>query len=285
MTQAPMDSAEFKAQQRAFWDGVAAGWRAWWHVFEAGAQVVSDRLVVMADVQPGYRVLDVATGLGEPALTAARAVGATGSVLAIDQAPQMLALARERAAELGVGNVEFREGDAETVDLPELAFDAVLSRWGLMLMPDLAGTLGRLRLALKPGGRLAAATWAEPSRVPAMSLPRGVLARELGMAPPADRQGPFALSDPAALEAALRDTAYSDVVSELVTTTTRFSAAAEYVRFTEAVSPPVRALLAQQPAARQEQLRRAIEAAAERYAQPDGSIRFENVAICVAGQR
>lgn len=285
MTQASMDSGEFKAQQRAFWDGVAAGWRAWWHVFEEGAQVVSDRLVVMADVQPGFRVLDVATGLGEPALTAARAVGPTGSVLAIDQAPQMLALGRERAAELGVGNVDFREGDAETVDLPEMAFDAVLSRWGLMLMPDLAGTLRRLRMALKPGGRLAAATWAEPSRVPGMTLAMGVLARELGGTPPAERQGPFALSDPAALEAALRDVGYSDVTSELVATTSRFSSAAEYVRFTEAVAPSVHALVAQQPAERQEQIWRAIEAAAERYAQPDGSVRFENVAICAAGQR
>lgn len=285
MAQLPMDSMELKAQQRAFWDGVAAGWRAWWHVFEEGAQVVSDRLVVLADVQPGFRVLDVATGLGEPALTAARAVGPTGSVLAIDQAPQMLALARERAAELGVRNVEFHEGDAETADLPERTFDAVLSRWGLMLMPDPPGVLRRLRLALKPGGRLAAATWAEASRVPSMALPMGVLAHELGGLPPAGGPGPFALSDPAALEAALRDAGYSDVTSELITSQVRFRSAAEFVRFTQAITPSVRALVAQQPAARQEQIWRAVEEAAGHYAQPDGSIRFENVSIGVAGQR
>ena len=99
--QKPIDPAEFKTTQRAVWSAVAAGWKKWWRLFEAGAQPLNDRLVELARIRPGMRVLDVATGIGEPALTASRAVGARGSVLGVDWASEMVALARERAKNAG----------------------------------------------------------------------------------------------------------------------------------------------------------------------------------------
>ena len=124
------DMADFKAEQREQWSTVAPGWRRRWAAIERGAQPLSDRMMELAHVSPGQRILDVATGIGEPAMTAARQVGPSGSVVAIDQAPQMVALARERLQEAGIGNVEFVEGDAEAVSLPQSAFDAVVCRWG-----------------------------------------------------------------------------------------------------------------------------------------------------------
>ena len=76
---------------------VAAAWSQWWAIFERGAGAVSERLVERAHIAPGARVLDFGTGLGEPALGAARRAGPTGSVVAIDPSPTMLALGRERA--------------------------------------------------------------------------------------------------------------------------------------------------------------------------------------------
>src|SRR5215831_19461365 len=151
------DPIAFKARQREQWSEVAQGWRKRWAAFEQGAQPLSDRLMELAHIAPGQRVLDVATGIGEPAMTAARQVGPGGSVVAIDQAPQMLAVARERLQEAGIGNVEFVEGDAEAVPLPLDAFDAVVSRWGIMFFHDPVGTLARLRSSLAPGGWLAIA--------------------------------------------------------------------------------------------------------------------------------
>ena len=81
---------EFKAQQRQMWDNAAAGWQAWWETFERGAQKVSDKIVELAEIKPGDRVLDIATGIGEPAVTAARKVMPSGKVLATDISPQML---------------------------------------------------------------------------------------------------------------------------------------------------------------------------------------------------
>lgn len=94
------DPERYKAGERQTWDAVAAGWNRWWTTFEPGAQILSDHLIELAAISPGPGVLDVATGIGEPAFTASRRVRPTGSVVAIDQAPQMLAIAAERATML-----------------------------------------------------------------------------------------------------------------------------------------------------------------------------------------
>lgn len=191
------DPTAFKAQQREQWSNVAQGWHRRWAAFEQGAQPVSDRMLALAHVTPGQRVLDMATGIGEPAMTAARWVGPSGSVVAIDQAPQMLAVARERMQAAGIQNVEFVEGDAEKVALPLGSFDAVVSRWGLMFFHDPVSLLARLRASLVPGGWLVAAVWGHPLRVPMISLPFAALASGQGR-PPTMPSGPspFALSSP-----------------------------------------------------------------------------------------
>jgi ubiquinone/menaquinone biosynthesis C-methylase UbiE len=86
---------------------------------ENGAQNVSKRLVELAHIKPGDNILDIATGIGEPAITGARQVGRNGHVMATDLSPQMLSIAKQRAASLGLENIiEFKEGDAEAIDLP-----------------------------------------------------------------------------------------------------------------------------------------------------------------------
>ncbi len=102
----------------------------------------------LAHVVPGHKVLDVATGIGEPAMTAARRAGPSGRVVAIDQAPQMLDVARERMQAAGIGTVEFVERDAEVVTLPLDSFDAVVCRWGIMFFHNPVSTLARLRNTL-----------------------------------------------------------------------------------------------------------------------------------------
>ena len=99
------DPAQYKSGQRRDWDNAASGWKRWWPTIETGAQVVSDRLVELAQVEPGHCVLDIATGIGEPAVTAARRVGASGRVTATDQSMDMLDIARERASDLGAAEL------------------------------------------------------------------------------------------------------------------------------------------------------------------------------------
>jgi ubiquinone/menaquinone biosynthesis C-methylase UbiE len=145
------DSEQFKIDQRQRWNSVAADWNEWWQTIEIAAQKVSDRLVELAEIKLGHKVLDIATGIGEPAVSAARKLvevdgsgnkindnEKTGHVLATDISSEMLTIAKQRAAALGLQDViEFRQADAEMQELLESSFDVVLCRWGLMFMPNL----------------------------------------------------------------------------------------------------------------------------------------------------
>src|SRR5689334_8469857 len=130
-----IDAAEFRAGQRKSWNNAATGWDKWAEQLLEWTGHVSARLVELAEVQAGSRVLDVAAGLGEPALTAAYKAGPEGSVVATDISPEMLAFARKRAAAAGVSNIEFIESEASKLDFPGGSFDAAVSRWGIIFEP------------------------------------------------------------------------------------------------------------------------------------------------------
>jgi SAM-dependent methyltransferase len=286
MDNIPFDPTEFKAQQRAQWSNAAEGWRKRWPTFEQGAQSLSDRMMELAHITAGKRVLDVATGVGEPAMTAARRVGPSGSVVAVDQAPQMLAVARERMQAAGISNVEFIEEDVETVALPVESFDAIVSRWGVMLFPDPAGTLARLRTSLVPGGWLVAAVWGPPERVPMISFPFAVLSRELGQPPsPPGGPNPFELSDPAKLEQVARDAGLADVRSEPFTVTFAFASVDELLGHLRDVSGPLGAILAAQSPERQAALWGKLAESAAPLADADGRVRLLNECLIVSGRR
>src|SRR5919202_6895072 len=125
------NSEQFKIAQRQSWDSAAPGWKEWWKTLEIAAQNVSDRLVELAEIKPGQKVLDIATGIGEPAITAARKlagsgnnIDGTGYVLATDVSTQMLTIAKQRAATLGLQDIiQFKEADAEMLELSDSSFD------------------------------------------------------------------------------------------------------------------------------------------------------------------
>jgi SAM-dependent methyltransferase len=277
--------SQLKQQQRIDWDAAAAGWKRWGSAFERAAQHVSDRLVELAAVRPGHRVADLATGIGDPAITAACRVGAAGRVVAIDQSPGMLAVARERAASLGLGNLEFRVGDIESLEADEHTFDAALCRWGLMFVPDLDSAARGIRRSLKPGAGFAAAVWSAPDKVPMISL-GGDAVRTLAGLPPRqpDALDPFRLADVSILKRALESAGFSEVRSEPIDVVFEFASADEFTRFRIDISSPLRTVLERCTPEVREQILRATAEAAAHYRRADGSLRLLNEAICVAAR-
>lgn len=165
---------------------------------------VSERMLDLACLEPGMRVLDVASGMGEPSLRAAQRVGPSGFVLGTDLVDGMLEAAREQARALALSNIELRAADAETLELPEQSFDAATVRWGLMYMPRPERALERIWRALRPSARLVCACWAGPEQVEYASLPRRSLARFRPLPPlEPDAPGVFRYSDPEHLRAVL----------------------------------------------------------------------------------
>jgi len=165
---------------------------------------LSERMLDLAGVRPGTRLLDLATGTGEPALRAARRVAPDGLVVGVDLADGVLEMAREKARLSGLTNLDLRVADAASeLDIPSSHFHAATIRWGLMYMAAPVTTLMNVRRALLPTGVLVAALWAEPERVPYYTLPRRLLQRYRSIPPiEAEAPGPFRYAD---LERVRRD--------------------------------------------------------------------------------
>jgi SAM-dependent methyltransferase len=165
-------------------------WRRYDDVESRLSAPLSERMLDLLSLRPGMRVLDLATGRGEPALRAARRVGPEGFVLGVDVSEGLLAMAREKAEREGVVNLQLRVGKAESLDgVPLAHFHAATVRWGLMYMDAPVAALAAARRALLPGGQLVAALWAEPERVPYFTLPRQLLERYRPL-PALDPEGP-----------------------------------------------------------------------------------------------
>ena len=114
------------------------------------------RLVALAELSAGQRVLDVCCGTGASLFGAASAVGTSGSILGIDLSPAMVESAQDAARRLGADNVEVRVGDAEGIDADDRSVDAVLCGFGLMFLPDLRTALAEMARVLRRGGRVVA---------------------------------------------------------------------------------------------------------------------------------
>ena len=153
------------------WEQAAAGWgKQAGRVREMGMPV-SMWMIEHLELQPGQRVLELAAGPGDTGFLAAERIQPGGTLLSTDAAEAMLKVARARAGELGIENVEFSRIELEWIDLPTAGVDAVLCRWGVMLSVDPGAAMGEMRRVLRPGGRLAVAVWDESERNPWATIP------------------------------------------------------------------------------------------------------------------
>ncbi len=262
----------------------ARAWEQWFPLIERAAAPLSVRMIALAALDAHHHVLDIGTGIGEPAITAARAVH-HGGVIAIDPDPQMIEVARERAALENLRNVTFLAQRVEELRLPHRSVDAILCRWSLMFVDDLAATLGSLRRLLRPGGRLVAATWGPPDRVPALSLARAVIHNHLGQDPP--NYGPktaFALSDSEGLLATFRAAGFPEVNQEWMPLTYEFPSEEAYIRFRVDCTGPLFSNVGLVSASAQKGALKAVATALKRFLTADGSFRLVNDACCTVGK-
>lgn len=250
-----LDPQAMKERQRQEWGAAAAGWRKHDERVRELTAPVTQRLLELASIELGHRVLDIACGTGEPALPAARIVGREGYVLATDLAPEMLAVAREKATAEGLENVEFRLSDGEELDVETSSFDAVTCRWGIMFMPAPVHCLRQAWAALRPGGRIAVSVWGPPERNPFISIPAGVLRQYLESPPPDPTLpgGPFSFADATKLESALTEAGFSEPrVESLELQMAAFDSGEEYWQYQREIAGPLAAQFAQLPPAVQE---------------------------------
>jgi SAM-dependent methyltransferase len=203
------DVAAQRAQMLANWERAAVGWKSRAERVREHGMPVSLWMVERLSLQPGMRVLELAAGPGDTGFLAAELVRPGGRLISSDASEPMLDIARARAADQGIDNVEFKLLQLEWIDLPTASVDAALCRWGVMLSLDPAAALHEIRRVVAPGGRFTAAVWDLPERNPWTSIPAGALIA-LGHAPPPEPGAPgmFALAAPGRLEEMLGDAGF-----------------------------------------------------------------------------
>lgn len=281
-----IDAQAFKDKQRTGWNAAAAGWEKWVEVFEEGGRAISDRMVTLAGIEAGHRVLDIASGPGDPGLVAAERVGATGHVALTDISGEMLDVARRRASSRGLDHVSFHETDAEALSVDGGPFDAVISRWGFMFFPDRAAVLNAVKGHLNPGGRLVAAVWGSPAKVPMISAAHRVIMEALDLTPPpAGTPGVFALADPTPFVAELEAAGFSEIEVEDVDVVFPFDDPATYVEFMQDISVPAapfNALLAGETDARRRDIWGMVGAAVSELADGTGRLSAPNMSKVIS---
>jgi SAM-dependent methyltransferase len=271
MTTTTFDPAVYKDSTRAQWDEAAAAWHAWGPALEDWLGEATTLMLDAAGVHAGSTVLDVAAGAGGQSLAAARRAGPGGRVLATDISPVILRHAAAAAAAAGLATVAIRPLDAERLDVEPSGFDAVISRLGLMYLPDLARALAGMHRALRPGGRLAAVVFSTPERNGFFSIPVSIARQRARLAPPAPGQpGPFSLGAPGVLDQALYRAGFVDVGTQAVPAPLRLPRAADCLRFLRESAGALHQMLANLTATERDQAWEQIHTELSRFERSDG---------------
>jgi SAM-dependent methyltransferase len=279
------DADTRRAEISEHWERAARGWGRRAQRVRDWGMPVSAWMIEHLDLQPGQRVLDLAAGPGDTGFLAAELVAPGGTLISSDASPTMLDVARTRACELGIDNVEFKQLELEWIDLPTASVDAVLCRWGVMLIVDPAAALREIRRVLRPGGRAALAVWAPPADNPWATIPTETLVA-LGHADLPDRSAPgmFALAPDGRLTEMLDEAGFIEVVVEPVDVARQYPGVREYVAETLDLTLSFAEVYERLDETEQAEVEREIAARAEPYTEPDGSLRLPGVSlVAVAG--
>lgn len=268
-----MDAQELDRRQRELWRRGAQGWERRQASLREKTAPVSRWLVDAIGPQPGERVLELAAGPGETGFIAAQRIGPEGRLLCTDQAPEMIEVARRRASELGLTNVDFAVIDAQELELESGSFDAALCRWGYMLMADPNEAMRRTRVALRSEGRLAMATWDRPDRNLWMAAPAMALVGQ-GIIPPPNPAdpSPFALPDPVDVEGRLRSAGFASVRTDRLEFSQRYPSFDEYWAETLDCGAPIAAAVAGLQAAQVDAIQMATRQTLSQFTTDDGGI-------------
>ncbi len=266
------DPIKYKETTREQWQTAAEPWHRWGPTLEEWLGQATETMLEMADVGPDARVLDVAAGGGGQTIAAAKRVGSNGYVLATDISSNILEFASAAAREEGLTNVETRVMDGEELgELKESAFDAVISRVGLIYFPDQQKALTGMLRALKPGGRVAAVVYSTPDKNEFFSIPVSIIRRRAQLPPPLPGQpGPFSLGGEGVLEEAYRQAGFGEVRTQRVPSPLRLPSAAECVRFEQESFGALHQMLSGLPESERGAVWEEIEEKLRRFEGPDG---------------
>jgi ubiquinone/menaquinone biosynthesis C-methylase UbiE len=268
---APLKAQEVIDTQRQDWNRAAPAWEKWDDRLDQNMAFINHRLVADGRLRPGQRVLDLGSGTGYPAVLAAQAVGVSGRVVGLDLADRMLHVARCKAERLGLSNIRFQTADVTSLPFDAASYDAVLSRFCLMFLPDIPQAMREIARVLKPGGYFAAAVWSAVEKNPFISIPMEVLKTFLTLPQPDPEQpGIFRLAKAGELYDIAQRAGLTGLADDEVTGESCYDSAEEYLTSLLDMAAPLQPLFAKLSADQRRDAEAQITAAANRYKRGEG---------------
>lgn len=265
-------------------DEIAAAWERYrTRLFESQRRL-SEWMVDHLALQPGQTVLELACGPGETGFLAAERVGSTGRLISSDLNEAMVAAARRGAEARGLTNVDFRVIDAQAIDLPDASVDGVVSRFGLMLVPDAERAFAECRRVLRQGGRLSYGVWGPFDSNPWLTHLVGAMVQH-GHAPPFDPIGPggvFSLATEQANRDLLSGAGFTDAEIEEIPGTQEYSSLDDYWDLQTAIAGPVSGIIRSLPDTERTAIKATLEPMVAPYRNADGSLSLPTLAIGVS---
>lgn len=265
------------------WSRVSAAWEAHAEGIDKTNGTATDVLLELARIEPGDRVLELGAGTGHFAVQLASLVGSDGALVASDLSPAMVELIAQKLTDIPQATAEVI--DAADIPSPAEAYDVVVSRMGLMFVPEPPQAFHEIRRVLRPGGRLAAAVWAAPGRNPWMTAVgmSAVMNGVLSGPPPTTPGGPFSLGEPEQLEKLAHDAGFSDVCVETAEFTRHYESAAEHFDMVRVLAPPIAAALECATAEQVDAVRRSAKEFLAPYESRDGTYEVPACALVLRG--
>jgi SAM-dependent methyltransferase len=266
-------------------EAIAPTWVARREQIEEVSAPCREAMVRDLDPAPGDTVLELAAGTGDTGFDAAERIGADGHLISSDFSPTMLEAARERGAERGVENAEYRVIDAARIEFEDGSVDGVLCRFGYMLMGDVEAALSETRRVLRPGGKIALAVWGSPERNPFFMIPAISLIQRGHMPPPEPPPAPglFSMADPERVKGLLRDAGFEQVRVEDVPLTFPVPDAEEYLEFIADTAGPLAMALRGLTEDQRAEVLSDVEDSLGRFAADGGAYPLPGLALCAVG--
>ena len=268
------------------WRASAPYWEKHAHTIRQMFAPVTRALIEEAGIRRGQIVLDVAGGPGEPSLTIAEVVGPSGSVTCTDVVAEMIAAAANEARRRRLTNIEFHRCAADSLPFDNDAFDAVVSRLGVMFFPDPLAALREMLRVTKPGGALSLAVWHRSDLNPFAYVITGVVSRYIKTSPAAPgAPDAFRFAEPGTLARILAEAGATGIRERLL----KFHieaplSPAEFWAMRSETSGTLREKLTRLSAEERAQVAQEVQEAAREYF-PNSQMSFPAQMIIVTGKK
>jgi ubiquinone/menaquinone biosynthesis C-methylase UbiE len=275
---------QIRDQQQATWDKFSGGWKKWDARVLNWLAPVGAELIEGARLRANSHVLDIASGTGEPAFSAA-AKCPQGKIMMTDLAEKMLEVAKESAARRGLHNVEARQCDAGALPFADATFDAVTARFGFMFFPDVLLAARELARVAKPGARVCTSVWSGPEKNPWATTIMGTIAKHVDIpAPPPGAPGLFRCAAAGYMAGVFREAGLKNVTEKEVTGQLSFESPEEYFTFMNEIAAPVVAGMAKADDPTRAKIKDAVTGIAAKTG-TGGKVRFDWSAIVICGEK